>query len=309
VLNKVVLARGARSELVRRLQAGLQRAGSYKGDLDGDFGDGTAKAVATFRVKHSLGRDQIVDAATWQAVTGGPVPLLRERAIAVTAAFEGHGFGRAAGNYDGAGLTWGIIGFTLSSGNVPRLLLASEARKPGCVEATFGKKGSELLQVMKGPRTKQMAWADSISSGSTKSNVLEPWRSCFLRFGEIPEVQQLQIDQVNAAYFQPATKTARTLGLKTELGVALCFDIHVQNGSISPGAMDQIRRESKAHPIHKERELRVIIANAVADSSRAQYREDVRSRKLTLATGAGSVHGATYVLRNWGLDASPAQGA
>src|SRR5262245_16087687 len=304
---KVVLGRGARSELVRQLQVGLHRAGSYKGTLDGDFGDGTAKAVVKFRVKHGLGRDEIVDAATWRAATGKSVPILRERAIAVTAAFEGHGFGRAAGNYDGAGLTWGIIGFTLSSGNVPRLVLEAEARRPGCVVATFGKKGNELLQVMRGPRTRQLAWADSISSGTSKSNVVEPWRSCFSRFGEIPEVQEIQIEHVNASYFQPAKRTARELGLRSELGIALCFDIHVQNGSISPSAMQRISRELKANRIHKEREVRIIIANAVADSARPQYREDVRSRKMTLATGAGKVHGATYVLRNWGLDGSEPQ--
>ena len=141
VPDKVVLARGARGELVRQLQVALKGAGSYKGTIDANFSDETAKAVAKFRVKHALGRDEIVNRETWRAVMGRSVPPLRERAIAVTAAFEGHGFGLAAGNYDGAGLTWGIIGFTLSSGNVPKLVLEAEARKPGCVAEAFGKKG------------------------------------------------------------------------------------------------------------------------------------------------------------------------
>ena len=53
----------------------------------------------------------------------------------------------------------------------------------------------------------------------------------------------------------------------------------------------------------------MIIANAVADKTRTtdpRKREDVRARKLTLATGAGVVHGATYLLRNWGLADLPA---
>jgi hypothetical protein len=103
-----------------------------------------------------------------------------------------------------------------------------------------------------------------------------------------------------------ASSCAGLQGRLAELGLALCFDIHVQNGSIKPSARDRIRNEVAAQPIHKERELRAIVANAVADASRPQFREDVRSRKLTLATGAGQVHGATYVLRNWGLDATPA---
>jgi hypothetical protein len=40
----------------------------------------------------------------------------------------------------------------------------------------------------------------------------------------------------------------------------------------------------------------------VADKANPAFRDDVRDRKLTLATGSGRVHGGTFVLRNWGLD-------
>ena len=53
-----------------------------------------------------------------------------------------------------------------------------------------------------------------------------------------------------------------------------------------------------------EPDLRVLIANSVADGARPEYRGDVRARMVTIATGAGTVHGRTYVLRNWGLDES-----
>jgi len=54
--------------------------------------------------------------------------------------------------------------------------------------------------------------------------------------------------------------------------------------------------------MHKERELRIIVAHAVANASKPAFRADMLSRKLTMATGAGVVHGETYVLRNWGVD-------
>jgi hypothetical protein len=56
-----------------------------------------------------------------------------------------------------------------------------------------------------------------------------------------------------------------------------------------------------ATPPADERALRVIIANAVADNAKSDFREDVRKRKLAIATGQGMVHGANYVLENWGL--------
>ena len=35
---------------------------------------------------------------------------------------EGHGFTMVAGDFDGAGLTWGIIGFTLKHGEIQRIV-------------------------------------------------------------------------------------------------------------------------------------------------------------------------------------------
>jgi hypothetical protein len=304
-MTKLLLAKGARGEIVRQVQVRLKERGFDPKGSDGTFGDDTAAAIAAFRKKNRLGAKGEVDVPTWQALMERPIPSIRERALAVTAAFEGHGFDHAAGNYDGAGITWGIIGFTLQHGQLSQIVLEAHRKKPALVREAFGPKTDECLAMMRAPRARQLEWADSISARPRKTTVVEPWKTCFRRFGQLPQVQAMQLQRVTQAYFAPARRTARELKLKTELGLALCFDIHVQNGSVTPSARERIRREVSAHPLHKERELRVIVANAVADASRAQYREDVLSRKLTLATGAGRVHGATYVLRNWGLDASP----
>jgi len=87
------------------------------------------------------------------------------------------------------------------------------------------------------------------------------------------------------------------------LGRALAFDIHVQNGGIKTSARKEIKMALEEAPITTEQELRVIIANAVADASK-QSKEDVRSRKLTIASGTGKVHEENFVLGNWGLDES-----
>ena len=118
-------------------------------------------------------------------------------------------------------------------------------------------------------------------------------------------MQALQLELADADYGQPAAETANTLELKTELGRALAFDVHVQNGGIKASARKEIETALQENPLTTERELRIIIAHAVADAS-ASFREDVRSRKLTIATGAGKVHGELFVLSNWGLDESPA---
>jgi hypothetical protein len=55
-------------------------------------------------------------------------------------------------------------------------------------------------------------------------------------------------------------------------------------------------------PDMPELELRRIVANAVADCAKPRWREDVRARKLAIATGQGVVHGHKYMLQNMGLD-------
>jgi Glycosyl hydrolase family 46 len=197
-----------------------------------------------------------------------------------------------------------VIGFTLMSGQVPKIVLEVNAKHPELVHEAFGKKTGELLEVMRAPRTRQLAWADGLSLGASKARLAEPWRTAFRRFGELPQVQAVQLRRVDG-YYNPARRAALALGLRSELGIALLFDTHVQNGGIGQTAMRAIKAQRTAHRIHDERDLRIVVAHAVASSSSATFREDVLSRKLTLATGVGVVHGATYVVRNWGLAELP----
>jgi hypothetical protein len=301
-MARVLFAKGARGEIVKKLQARLLASGFDPRGIDGDYGKNTERAVTAFRRANALAALGEVDVATWRRLMRRRIPSVRDRCLQLTAAFEEHGFTVVQGNYDGAGLTWGIIGFTLRYGGISKLVLQAHARDPELVRRAFGRKTDELLRMMRARRAEQLAWADRISIGASKERVREPWRSAFRRFGELEEVQALQTHLADASYFQPAVRSARELGLTTELGLALAFDIHVQNGGISSSARTAIRNELAEHPLSRERELRTIIGNAVADASRPRFREDVRARKLTIAAGSGKVHGASYVLRNWGLD-------
>lgn len=74
---------------------------------------------------------------------------------------------------------------------------------------------------------------------------------------------------------------------------------------MSSSAGEEIKRQLAQHPVESKLERRVIIANAVANQARPPFRDDVRSRKLTIATGTGRVHGEMFVLRSWGLAALP----
>ncbi|PYS47465.1 MAG: hypothetical protein DMG13_27860 [Acidobacteria bacterium] len=46
-------------------------------------------------------------------------------------------------------------------------------------------------------------------------------------------MQAAQLERARHAYFAPARRTAAACRLRSERGLALCFDIHVQNAGIN----------------------------------------------------------------------------
>ena len=296
----LLFGRGARGEIIRRLQVQLTAAGFSTNGRDGIYGNGTVGAVKAFQKANGLTVTGSVDDKTWVLSMKAPVPPLLDRCLGLTATFEGHGFTLAQGNFDGAGLTWGIIGFTLKHGELKRIIKAAFTEDPELVRSCFGDKTDELLKILEKPLDQQIAWADSISIPPSKAPLQEPWKSAFTKFGNTPLAQRLQLERVRDAYFEPAIRTAQRFGIVSEIGIALCFDIHVQNGSVKPAAEASVRR--KLQPGMAPVEIRLLLADAVADNALPRWREDVRERKSAIARGAGVVHGLRVELPNWGLD-------
>ena len=305
--NRNLFARGARGSPIQRLQHALAAAGFYTGRIDAQYGGGTEAAVQGMQRSARLPITGRVDENTWTRATATPIPSVRERVLAVTAAFEGHGFGMVAGNFDGAWLTWGIIGFTLRHGEIQALVLDLWARDPASVRAAFGEHTDELIGLLARNRPAELeAWANRISLPPGKTRVVEPWRGGFQALGANPLMQQLQMNRATLKYFEPALVTAARLFLKTERGIGLAFDIHVQNGSVKPAVEALVRRTLGDLSRAREADIRTVLANGVADSARPQYREDVRSRKLAYAIGEGLVHGEPFRLDAWGVAELPA---
>lgn len=300
-MTRLLFGTGAKGEIVRRIQKALAASGHYNDDIDGIYGNDTLTAIAAYQRANGIEETGLVDDLTWESLMKIPVPPVDERCLALTATFEGHGYTLAQGNFDGAGITWGIIGFTLKHGELAKILQEAAAEDEATVRDAFGDHLDELLDIFKKPMDAQIAWADSISEGSSKARLAEPWKSAFAKFGETELAQRIQLRHVHDSYYVPALNTAKTFGLRSELGAALCFDIHVQNGGIKSAAAQQVR--AKMHDGISELDVRVAIANAVADNALERWREDVRERKLAIAKGEGSVHGSKpLVLKNWGLD-------
>jgi peptidoglycan hydrolase-like protein with peptidoglycan-binding domain len=301
-MTRVLFSRGSRGNIIRSIQQQLQQRNLYTGLVDGDYGPSTEHAVQAFQTQQSLlPATGSVDDVTWGTVMNAPPPSIFERSLQLTSTFEGHGFGKVQGNWDKAWLTWGIIGFTLKHGEVGAIVREINQANPTLLTDAFGVQAAELLNIVSASSSDQLAWANSITSGT---GVIEPWHSGFQKLGENSTVQAIQLAHASKDYFEPATATAAALSLQTELGLALCFDIHVQNGGVNADARQVIA--NAVTPGMDERSRRVIIANAVADAALPAFRDDVRSRKLTLANGTGTVHGAQFTVSSWGIGEFPA---
>ena len=294
-MSRLLFARGSRGGIIRAVQQNLATEGCYTGIVDGQYGGGTERAVSSFQTQAALPITGSVDDVSWTALMRQPVPSIFERALQLTAAFEGHGFTIVEGNWDKAWLTWGIIGFTLKHGQIQEILLEIESRNPAFLRDAFGDQSAMLLKVIQSPPADQESWANSISEGA---NVKEPWRSGFQRLGNQPVVQGIQLERARVAYFQPAVLTATAYELISERGLALAFDVHVQNGGVNKVARAAIlKRKYKNEPAR-----RVAIASAVANAAKAVFRADVLARKLTIATGSGIVHGEAFSTDRWGIE-------
>lgn len=297
--------RTVQGELIRRVQQILRDGGFYRDTLDGIYGDRTELALHGFQQQNGLAPTGKIDDLTWQRLTSSAAPDLRQRCLQVTADFEGTGFTKAVGNFDGAGITWGIIGFTLSNGELGSILNEIRTTHESVFQAAFGPLTDQIVSVLRSSQAEQMSFANSISVGSSKMKILEEWAEAFANLGSDPAVQEIQL-QHTQKFFDIAARDVSRFNVRNELGLALCFDIAVQNGGIDATEAARIRRKIELTPPTTQQDLRIIIGNVVAENSKPRFIEDVRRRKMTLATGHGTVHSSQFDLRGWGLDELPA---
>ena len=303
-MSRSYFSRGSKGMIAKRIQGDLFQKGftTLPKDrfVDGDFGGNTAAAVKTLQRTALLPETGEVDLPTWSRLTPDPLPSLFERCLQWTAWLEGHGFTLAQGNFDGAGVTWGLIGYTFGSGEVQAQLRLAESDEPGMLLRSFGNLLPQLQAMLAMPRAQQLQWADALTLPPKKAGKLPAaWTAAFARLGDEPKVKFRQIEQAYQKYFVPAAASARALGLTSELGVALAFDVHVQNGRFKPS----VKAKAAQWPANlPEPNRRRDLANWVDDAStNVRFREDVRARKMCIARGSGPVRGLNVNLPSWGL--------
>ncbi len=305
--------RGSKGPEVERIQARLKELGHYRGPVDGDFGGGTESAIKSFQKAKRLEVDGVVGEQTWTLLFAEEIPTpsilqksLAYRCLALTGAFETNTpvpdcFAGLSGDFDGQGISFGVLQWNLGQGTLQPLLTEMNRKHAKLLRALLHNNYTLFVTFLKADRADQMAWARSIQD-PIRHTIFEPWRGLLKGLGRMPEFQEIEAAHAETI-FQSAQKLCRSYQLWSERAVALMFDIIVQNGSISNIVRAQILHDyEKIDPDLDEESAEVarmtMIANRRAEAANPRWVEDVRTRKLCCARGQGRVHGTEIDLEN-----------
>ncbi len=302
---------GSHSGEVTRIQERLKSLGFYHGPLDGDFGGGTGIAVNAFQASRGLKVDGLVGAQTWQALFNAAIETpalhnenLDHRCLALTGTFEtGMGapdcFCGISGDFDGQGLSFGVLQWNFGQGSLQPLLNDMVSRHPDLVKTIFAARFDVLQEALHSDKEELMNFVRSIQH-PVDHRIFEPWKGIARTLGRTPEFQRIEVEHAQTL-FQSALTLCAEFGLWSERAVALMFDIKVQNGSIGKVVKTRILQEFAALSgdlsaeeleVHKMK----IVANRRAEAANPRWVDDVRKRKLCIAEGQGIVHGIAFDL-------------
>ncbi|BDX35480.1 peptidoglycan-binding-domain containing protein [Thermus phage MN1] len=216
-----------------------------------------------------------------------PKPGMRDKALRLVASYEG-GWDALAGNFDGQVLSWGPLQFNLGQGSLYYVLRNIPS---SVLERHLGREFVEALRG--GIHALRNFVLQYVVRGA---DVLPDWRRRFRALAQTPEAKEAFLKGAEP-YFYRAERLLQATEWETERGYVIAFDTAVQNGAPRRDHLAEYEKRLRdaGNPGEEWKRLK-IWAYVVADLANPRWREDVLSRKLTIAVGRGVVHGRYYDL-------------
>jgi hypothetical protein len=309
---------GMSGDAVKRIEEFLANLNLYPGTIDSVFGGGVAAAVKTFQKQQGIAPSGVVDPATWSRMfPNDPVPAseiasrpLAERCLALTGSFETGKyppdcFWGVTGDFDGMGISFGALQWNVGQQTLQPLLVQMFSQHVDVVRNIFHEHFDTMASLATAALPDQLAFTRSVQ---TRGVLQEPWQGMLVSLGRTAECQSVQADHAGRV-FEQALQMCGDYGLVSERAIALMFDIATQGGSITGLVRAQIMGDFAQLPGNdpgNEVAKMSIVANRRAAASSPQFVDDVRTRKLAVANGTGTVHGIFYDLDDmFGLTLDP----
>lgn len=239
----------------------------------------------------------------------------------ITGPFEGGGYYNVSSNFDGMGLSAGILQWCFGQGSLQAKLLLPYLKKHGSIDALkiFPEAVMDSISKMNSINAVKSATVhmNDVKGIFKKSYVVKPeWESAWKKFLTLPEVIVLQ-----KAACESIDREAKYLcfkwGLKTTVSYCWMFDILTQNGSLLGLQKPAIKKSEISQFINEsdsanrkvwskinlemlsEEQVTLFLASYLrAQKARTEYIHDVFARKGTIALGEGIVHGEKFILKD-----------
>lgn len=228
-----------------------------------------------------------------------------KRALEITGAFEGKGFGQVTGNFDGMGMSVGVLQWNYGTGS-----LQSKILKP-FIDA-YGSKTLDSFFPVSVSVTANMSPNTAVSYAKTHmlsgTSVKSDWSKAWSKF--LTDERTIGIQTKGAESIgQKAESLCKSWGLNSERAFCWMFDVVTQNGSLKTvtkpkptqysiqDAMDYSKANGNRWQeleLTEEQEILLVASKERASLSNSQWRQDVMDRKGTIACGTGVVHGKTW---------------
>lgn len=258
--------------------------------------DNEAKAMGWYKINYTTSTGYVSEAYI-QLYTSPPDDVV-SIARNISKQFEVGNITQVVGSIDKQGLSMGYFQWNIGQGTLQPLLNRMERQYPDEMKAIFGTNYDVIHKVIVNDTlANQLIWTSTINNSN--NDIIEPWKSQFASLCNNQHFKSIEAD-AEVYIVNKAMIICKEYNLKTIRGFALAFDIALQNGSISADAIKNIDIALNQTPNMTEKALLKVIANVVANS--VDFSEDVRSRKLAIVNGQGTVHGTMlYLDANYGL--------
>ncbi len=225
--------------------------------------------------------------------------------VHITSAFEGTTYSKVTGNFDGQGISVGLLQWNLGQRTLQDFILN---HVDIMAYDYFPLPISNLHRLH--PKD-AVNWCKDIMLDAD-GDLLPEWRSAWERFISEPSVINTQKRAIDK-YFHQAKRVCGALGFNHEhrRAMAFAFDISVQNWSLNVELPDASVQQAEniitlygadnaalwlMESMSLEKARLVTAAHYKALAVNPKWRNDVFTRKCTIAMGIGKVHGKVYKL-------------
>jgi hypothetical protein len=259
------------------------------------------------------------DATGNQDITGAGAPLAtapggptaqvtlaqaQEMALRITTFFEGSksmNFQALAGDFDGQGMSFGLIQWNFGQGTLGPLLKKMLVTDAAAFAACFGPTTNFAAlksALERGDNPAQLAWTRELQLRDKSA-----WRAAFQAVGAIDRFNAIQLAEAEAKYHPLTMQAVRQLQLIAPAlmaavefrSYAALFDLCVQQGSVTR-ALDAIRvRVRTENPANQSALLSIAVVER-ARLSAPEFQSDCISRRMGILAGApfeSTAHGVT----------------